>query len=275
MAVKHVQSGDPFSMPASVYNRFADAANAVLPSGKPSGGVPAGMAVVKNTSDTDMKRFDVIGLTEPITLPEENLQEFQTALAWKADWGDVEQHGTRMAVLAGSIPAGKFGLAWMSGVVPVRINLGGWERQHVTSCGIPFSNETTYQTGLAVPYGGTRILWCAEPEDETVEEPVAWALAQLGVFTPSWHFGRMYVDPATGSSDTWLLSGYRNVGMRVYHDHDWVNEGDATIERVWSPAMIRSGQGIHSQLSNGFVRGIATIHLDGKWYWTAADCAGS
>jgi hypothetical protein len=74
--MKKVQSGDPLVIPAQAYNTFVDAAKDFQQRTRHVGqqATPgyrsASIVLVKNASGEDRDRFDVLGLGEPVILPD-------------------------------------------------------------------------------------------------------------------------------------------------------------------------------------------------------------
>lgn len=81
-AFKKVQAGQRIAITAEAYNAFIDAAQAVRE--HKQFGTEASqffrqsdIVKVKNVSGSDQGRFSVLGVTEPIILPPDNLDEFK------------------------------------------------------------------------------------------------------------------------------------------------------------------------------------------------------
>jgi len=84
-AMKKVHPGDALKVPAETFNTFIDAARALKArqqdrrSRPTSYGPDSGIVLVANNSGEDRSRFDVLGVSEPIIRPADNLTEFHPA----------------------------------------------------------------------------------------------------------------------------------------------------------------------------------------------------
>ena len=120
--MKKVQSGDPLVVPAQAYNAFIDAAKDFQQRTRHVGQTAtpgyrsAGIVLVKNQSGTDRLRFDVLGLGDPIILPDSGgvaEQQFKNTVAFRGDLPDEKLHKGRFAILAEPWrPARSAGRTW-------------------------------------------------------------------------------------------------------------------------------------------------------------------
>jgi len=130
--MKKVQSGDPLVIPAQAYNAFVDAAKDFQQRTRHVGqqATPgyrsAGIVLVKNESGEDRDRFDILGLGEPVILPDaggSSEQTFKNTVALRGEMPDGTLHEGKFAILAEPLAAGAIGRAYLAGVTAARLRL--------------------------------------------------------------------------------------------------------------------------------------------------------
>ena len=100
--MKKVQSGDPLVVPAQAYNAFIDAAKdfqqrtRYVGQQATPGYRSAGIVLVKNESGADRLRFEVLGLGEPIILPDADEQQFKNTVAFRGEPPDEPRDEARV-----------------------------------------------------------------------------------------------------------------------------------------------------------------------------------
>jgi len=176
-ALKKVTAGSPLAIPAAAYNAFIDAARAEQAhqgdQGVPGQAIPreSGIVLIKNTTESDLDRFAILGIDAPIFTPTDNEQEFKNRVALKGVTPDTEEdeHYGRFAILLEPLAAGRIGLGMVQGVTPVRLRrYTDWLRSADIQDG-----KTGY---LCDKIGGiAKILWCEEGVSEN-EEDLKWAV---------------------------------------------------------------------------------------------------
>lgn len=173
--LKHVQVGQRLEIPAAAYNAFADAAKFArgrlheADHKKVAALRQAGIVKVKNASGVDQERFAILGLTEPIILPSDSIDEFKRQVAFNGVVPVKNDHRGKFAVLLEPIGEGKIGLAVISGVVPVRLKVDPdqfYDRAEIIDA----------DTGklLNVPHGSARVLWI-----DAIGSVERWAIVRL------------------------------------------------------------------------------------------------
>lgn len=151
---RKVQPGEPLEIPAQAWNRVADAVLA-HEAGNPSGSGYAWpeSVLVRNDSGTDVDRFGVLEVSEPLILPADNLPEFQRQTALSG----VTPSGTDNAVLAILLePAadGEIARAVLDGLVVVQVD--------VSDAGHGFADASTGDTAKLTSQSAAspqQILW--------------------------------------------------------------------------------------------------------------------
>jgi hypothetical protein len=173
-AFRKVQPGQRLEITAEAYNAFVDAALAVRE--HKQFGTDAvqffrqsGIVKIKNVSGSDQARFAVMGLTKPIVLPADNQNEFQRQVALEAIVPSEHTHRGRLAVLWEPIAAGQIGLATVSGVTPVRLEV---DPDQLYDYADVIPDDTQKLRNL--PHGSARVLW-VEPSGSTER----WAVVRL------------------------------------------------------------------------------------------------
>lgn len=124
-----VQRGQRLRIPAETFNTFIDAAKDFRQRtqnrtrrGQPEL-PPAGTILVKNGTDRDLDRFDVLGIQRPIFTPVESLFSFQNQPAVIGVTPNEEAHFGRFVVLQEPLKRGMIGRACLSGLTHVRLNV--------------------------------------------------------------------------------------------------------------------------------------------------------
>jgi hypothetical protein len=179
-AFKKVQPGQRLEITAEAYNAFLDAARAVREH-KQFGTEASpffrqsGIVKVKNASGSDQARFAVLGLTTPLILPADNLDEFKRQVTFQGVVPVPNQHAGRFAVLLEPLPAGQIGLAVIAGVVPVRLAVDPAQLYDGAEI-IPGDTEKLRN----VPHGSARVLWI-QPSDPNDPSSLyrRWAIVRL------------------------------------------------------------------------------------------------
>jgi len=125
--LKKVNSGQPFSMKASTFNSFVDAAqdyrNRTLKQSETP--VPkntqSGIVRIRNDSGGDLNMFDVVGLDSVVIKPNENEPEFKHRFALTGVSPDKTKHLGRFGILREPIGSGKIGRAYVDDICPVML----------------------------------------------------------------------------------------------------------------------------------------------------------
>jgi hypothetical protein len=173
-AFRKVQPGQRLEITAEAYNAFVDAALAVREQ-KQFGAEASqffrqsGIIKIKNASGSDQARFAVLALTKPIVLPTANQNEFQRQVALEATVPKEHTHRGRLAVLWEPIANGQIGLATVSGVTPVRLEV---DPDHLYDYADFIPDDA--QKLRNVPHGSARVLW-VEPSGSNER----WAVIRL------------------------------------------------------------------------------------------------
>ena len=127
--------GDPLRIPASAWNRMRDATLQVERGGgtigRIIGGKPSPVEVlVKNATVTDLSRYDVMAIGDPLFGPSVNLVEFQTNLCIQGVAPSTAAHAGKWAVLLEPIAAGQIGRAVISGDTIALIDVTDADHTH-------------------------------------------------------------------------------------------------------------------------------------------------
>lgn len=164
-----VTPGDPFRMPANLYNRLVDVAlkadnfnQIVVPSTRIR---QTGIIKVRNDSGANRERFEVLGLTSPLITPTDNLDQFQQEIALAGE--APSSTPGRYAILIEPILSGQIGRAVVQGVTQCKINVSDTSHKFAESA----SGDTAKLVSAAT--GSARILWA---ESGTGEK---WAVVRM------------------------------------------------------------------------------------------------
>ncbi|MCE9532475.1 MAG: hypothetical protein K8T89_15345 [Planctomycetes bacterium] len=203
-------AGDPFQpvfpgqkleIPAPAYNAFLDAARAQRDRLVDSGRDPrvdsrqSGIIKIRNDSGSDRGRFDVLGIAGPMIYPSEDLDEFQSRVAF-AGVTPRDVHRGRFVVLMEPLEDGAIGRAVVAGIAPVRLQNS--PDQPPTSLAEMIPDSTL---ALRVdPHGSAQILWREESTSS-----LTWAVVRL-LGPPA--SGMVYVlDPCASGDGEAILVG--------------------------------------------------------------------
>lgn len=195
--MSRVDPGDPLKIRAKDWNRLVDAEGTVVRTPLPLGGQrprsrdsTAIIVAARNTSDADIPLTGTAYIKGPTVVPNEPIYH-DTSPWWREMVLDVEATGrpdldpedypddAPFGIAVTPIPAGRFGHLCIAGVCQARVNVS-WE------LGPYWADSQFCRVGRgaswlnAHPFGGTRILWI----DEHDEEPVRRAIVELGRSIP-------------------------------------------------------------------------------------------
>ena len=177
--LKKVRTGDPLVVPAQAYNAFIDAARdfqqrtAHIGQTATPGYRSAGIVLVKNESGAARERFDVLGLGDPVILPDVGdtaEQQFKNAVALRGELPDETLHKGKFVILAEPLATGAIGRAYLAGVTVVRLRLEN-SAQKVEAAEIIDADATALQPA---PSGSAAVLWHQEQTGDV------WAVVRLG-----------------------------------------------------------------------------------------------
>lgn len=153
---KKVVPGDPFVIPAALYNRLVDIASE---HGNPEQTVDSsalfrqtGIIRIKNASGADRARFEVLGIDNVLITPTDNLEEFKQRVLLNGSTPATGGEG-KFAVLLEPIRSNEIGRAVAAGLTAVQINM--------TDSAHKFAEISDGDTAKLVSgtTGSARIMW--------------------------------------------------------------------------------------------------------------------
>ncbi len=177
--LKKVQSGDQLNIPAEAYNAFLDAVRATrgqqaLGAEADAFGRQTTLAKVRNLTGSNRERFSIVGLSQPIIAPADNLAEFLRQTTFDSVM-PASGYEHRFAVLLEPLAVNKIGLAAVAGVVPVRVHFTADDHNYAV---IKNGDATRLKSAAT---GNARILWHEDfPESTEPPNVTLWALVRLG-----------------------------------------------------------------------------------------------
>lgn len=127
-AFKKVVKGQPFRPAAAAWNGFIDAAAFVKAQqvnrlgGEGSDVLPTGVVAIRNDSDEDRKRYEILGIDGVIFEPEDALEGFQRGFAVKGVT-PTEDHRGAFVVLLEPIATERIGRAMLAGLALVQVDV--------------------------------------------------------------------------------------------------------------------------------------------------------
>ena len=159
MALSKVKSGDPLVIPAETFNAFIDAAqdlrnrqSQIRREGRRDIR-SSGIVLIKNSSGEDRDRFHILGLDEPLVLPEDNESEFANRVALIGKTPSFVEHRGKYAVLLEALKTDTLGQGMVSGICTARLSVQ--DEDH--SFAEVKDGECAYL--LSRPTGSAQILW--------------------------------------------------------------------------------------------------------------------
>jgi hypothetical protein len=165
-----VTTGQRFKPQANTWNSFIDAAvyvkqrQADLSSQTPNRDTKSGVVLVRNGTDQDLAQFTVVSLGDLVIKPEDNEQEFRNNLPiFELIMDEISNP---FGILQRPIKKNHCGLAMISGITPVKINVESEEHEfaELDEDGLKSSDS-----------GSIRILW-----KESGTDGNKWAVILLG-----------------------------------------------------------------------------------------------
>jgi hypothetical protein len=215
--LQHVQSGQPLRIPAADWNKIIDATRAHFEKQLGGGTRPAhigqqnaGIIFIRNDTGADRKRFDVVGLGEPIIGPDANADEFKRQVAM-IGLAPTASHLARFAVLQEPIVAGGIGRAVVDGITIARANLATTDPHTLA----PIAGGSILEPH---PQGGTRLIWAASTGSDV------WCIVRLGAETG---LIEAVITGSTGKAHDWEERVTSDAGVWTTPSNPRSGTGDA------------------------------------------------
>ena len=255
-----VQSGQPLKIPAETFNAFLDAAQDFRSRQQSRTRDPqptfrqTGIVKVKNSSGEDRGRFDILGIDRPIFTPTDNLDTFQNDVLLVGVVPDKEDHPGRFCILLEPLAIDGIGLAVISGVCPVRLD--------VTEESDTFAEIEHEETGFLKSggSGSATILW-----KESGTGVDKWAVVRLGDAQPIIRKAEMIDTLTQGDTDpakAWLLK---------YEDDAWART-DQQIDLYGDQGFRGVAFGKTSTVDAGDKIDVYFSHEAKHWYGVVGGC---
>lgn len=262
-APEKVNRGAPFIYPASTHNAFVDAAvdhqrramsteSETLPRVRGSN-----LVLVRNDSGENRARFDILGIDVPVILPEDNLPEFSNRVALSGITPTIDDHASKFVVLDVPLGEGAFGLGWLSGVTPVRIDVIDLDHAQADVTDGFAGHLKSGSSGVA------QILW------KELGLGVKWAVVRLGgAGAPTIGYG-VVRDIGNGTENFILVQRVRQIRA----DPGWAFD-PAGAEQVacWPDVVSGEYEAFRSAWSGPWTRDVGITHIPiirGEFSWIA------
>jgi hypothetical protein len=200
---KKVQTGQPLKIPAATFNSFIDAAEDFRARQQSreqeskQSFKQTGIVRVKNESGEDRQRFDILGVDRPIFTPTDNLDSFRNEVALVGVLPDKDEHAGRFVVLLEPLRENQIGLAVVSGVCAVHVDVN---EEADTFAEVNDGDASQLRSAGS---GSATILW-KEPGTGAGK----WAVVRLGAVKPIIRKAEMIDMLEQGDTDpakAWLL----------------------------------------------------------------------
>ena len=179
---KKVRSGDKLRIPATTYNAFIDTTMELRRRGQntTSESSPSfrqsGIIKVKNCTGQNRKRFDVLGISDPIFLPRQNENSFKNHVMFDGVVPVGPNHKGKFVILLEPLKAGAIGMACIDGVCPAKIS--------TQSNNLKYADIKNNDASMlaADESGGAQVLWL---DSATQSGGSKWAIVRIGFCEPS------------------------------------------------------------------------------------------
>ena len=250
--MKKVRTGDRLKIPAETFNTFIDTARGFRnaqqnfrrqqqPEFRDTD-----IVLVRNDSEADRQRFDVLGVDNIIFSPTANLQEFQNRPALTGIVPDIDYHIGKFVILLEPAADGKIVRAAVGGLCVARIEVVSGEEWY----GYADIYDTDAEKLKSAPHGAAQIIW------RETGAGTKWAVVRLG--TPQGETS--YWGKLDGS-----LSSSGSATVSIYWKYPLVDSGNNVT--AFAPPLLTSG----TVSSGNWVE--VTYRPDAqKWYVTGAQC---
>ncbi len=251
-AFRKVNPNDPLRIPAAAYNAFIDAARDLQARRQSLSADTAlafrqtGIVLVRNDSDEDRDRFEVLGIDGPLLTPDDNLDEFQQRVVLKGKKPNRDDHLGKFVVLLEPVRQNEIGLACVDGVCPAQIDVQDEDQEFADVK----DNDATALGSR--DDGSAAILW---KEDGT---GTRWAIVQLGRRTTPWYWGTLNADLKYHQSAQVAL-------MKQDSDDGTLSSADRTVD-AYCPLLQEN-----FQLPSGAQVKIEVLPQSGLWNVTASN----
>jgi hypothetical protein len=182
---KRAAAGQPFEPSARQWNAMQDAALAVKNHLHDISQPPidqfrqADIVRIKNASGQDLQRFSILGIDGVIISPDDNENEFLSAVSLVGGLPETAHHRTSFAILLDPLASGKIGRAWVGGVTHCRVVVNEEEHKWAAVVDGEAGHLETKCAG-----GGVRILHL-EPAGSGSGEETRWAIVRFNNFDPA------------------------------------------------------------------------------------------
>lgn len=197
--LKKVNSGEDFAPVASTYNRMIDATKFVENLRNSASKETKldfrmdGLCYVKNSSGGRRNRFDILGIDGPLYGPRTHYQPFIQSILLNGVSPTANAHEGKFVVLAEPLISNEIGLAWCSGICPVRLDPTTIE--NATTHADIINGEYSQAKGCG---HGAQIVWL-DTADDAYDR---WALIRLDGDAPIQRFTPGEQDKVAGPRDT-------------------------------------------------------------------------
>ena len=250
--MKKVQAGDKLKIPAETFNTFIDTARGfqaaqqnVRRQLQPEFH-DTDIVLVRNDSEADRQRFDILGIDSVIFTPTDNLQGFQNRPALAGVVPDKDDHIGKFVILLEPAADGKIVRAAIGGLCVARIEVASGEEWY----GYADIYDTDAEKLKTAPHGAAQILW------KETGTGIKWAVVRLG--TPQGETS--YWGKLDGS-----LSANGSATVSIYWKYPLVDSGNNVT--AYAPPLLTSGT-----ISSGKWVEVTYRPDAQKWYVTGAQC---
>ena len=222
-ALEKVVSGQPLNIPATTYNAMIDAArkaNSINTfNSETTNSKDYAKVSVLNSSGSDLDRFFILGIDEPIILPADDQEDFESRITVDGvtpedgtGGSGASDHRGRFVVLQEPIPDGEIGKARIAGETLCKVNVIDEDDGFADVTDGVEDYLTSANTGSA------RILW---KESGTGEK---WALIRIGDYQSL--AGKMY----KATADSVSASAGVTVTAKATSIDDTLSDDEETLD---------------------------------------------
>lgn len=134
---------------------------------------------VRNDSGEDLVRFNVLSIGDPVFLPADNLDQFQSAVYFIGESPDYATRAGAFVILAESIPSGEIGRAWIAGVCPAMVLATSGQTPEWADVADAADAGDRYLLKERTQ-GAAQVLWIDSSGDVSGDYEQRWAIVRLG-----------------------------------------------------------------------------------------------
>ena len=260
--LKHVQPGEPVGPPsAAIHNAMVDAAldyrrRMGSQTSRPAvAGSNYSVVLVRNDSEADRDRFNVLGIDDVVITPTDNLDEFKSRVALSGVKPTVADHVGKFVILLEPLKEGAIGRGLVSGVCPVQVDMTDAGHQWADVKDDDAGSLASSSSGIA------RILWADSGTG------VLWAVVRVGGSASSALRYALLQEDLPGGAGNHALAHLMRLNRDDPDNAAWEDTSEEV--EVYAPPLLAETDTLYHDTWVEIALG-----EDGLWYVRNASCSG-